>query len=264
MNPTTIFSSAPISYAASLLSSNTALLTTSSFIPNICPPPSNSLPIFLNKNSLLITSPSPKSKRARAPAGPPSCKTSLQSQRLLQALWSRHRSRLEELEERGFSPLFGCSLWCLRPEAFDVRVGLARVPARRQLSAGARNHRGLCSGLRGGHQRKNLRRERVRLLSVESGETWTCSLKTRSSSSPEAGRELARPSSAAARVKEPFPSSSTKTREPPTNSKKNSAIPARNAASSLPTSSPPKLVLRSWIKRFANLAASMSLSTTSA
>src|SRR5215469_4268457 len=116
-----------------------------------------------------------------------------EAQCLLQALWPGYGSGLEKLEERGFSPLFGCSLWCLRTQAFDVRFGLAGVFARGELSASARNHRRLHSGLLGGHQGKNLRWQCVRLLSTESGETWTCSLKIKLSSSQAVGRELALP-----------------------------------------------------------------------
>src|SRR5213082_1807155 len=186
-----------------------------------------------------------------------------EAQRLLQGFWPRHRSRLEKLEERRFSALLGYSIRCVWPEAPDVRLGLARVPARRRLSAGARNHRKLRSGLRGGHQGQNLRGQCSGFLSVESGETWTCSLKTRSSLLPAAGRELARPSYAALRAKAPSPSSWTKTWKPPISSKKTFATPARNAASSSRTSFRPKTVPPSSSRRSANLAGSMSSSTTS-
>src|SRR5215467_618479 len=184
------------------------------------------------------------------------------AERVLQTFRPGHRRGLEKLEERGFSTLFGCSLWCLRTEAFDVRFRLAGVPAGGELSAGAGNHRRLRPGLRAGHQGKSLRRQRGGILSAEGDETWTCSLGTRLCSSPGAGRELARPSCAAARAKARSPCSWIKTWRLQGSSKKSLVTGARSAASLLPTSSLRKLAPRSSSKRSGNLIIWMCWSTT--
>src|SRR5207253_10580091 len=91
--------------------------------------------------------------------------------RVLQALGNGHRSGLASLEERRFSPLFGCSLWRVRARAADVRLGLAGVPARRELSAGVGNRGRIRARLRGGRQRKNLWRQCRPILWFENGAT---------------------------------------------------------------------------------------------
>src|SRR5256884_8830366 len=133
--------------------------------------------------------------------------------RVLQALGNGHRSGLASLEERRFSPLFGCSLWRVRARAADVRLGLAGVPARRELSAGVGNRGRIRARLRGGRQRKNLWRQCRPILWFENGATWTCRLKTKWSSSPAVPKESVRPSLAVVRARVPSRSSWTRRSE---------------------------------------------------